>query len=330
VSRVVAAPDKFRGSATAPAVAEAVAAAVLRSGGECTRLPLADGGEGTLDAFGGGNRTTTVTGPLGRPVRALWRLDGKSAVLEAAQACGLVLAGGPEHNDPVAATTRGVGELVAAAVAAGARSVLLGVGGSATTDGGDGAVAALSGTDLSGIDLQVCCDVTTRFTDAARVFGPQKGATGRQVEQLTARLAALRARYREQFGVDVDRIPGSGAAGGLAGGLLAVGGRLAPGFDTVADRCGLDAALAGASLVVTGEGRLDATSLAGKVVGGVLRRAAAMRVPVLVVAGTVEGGLPLPSGVAVVDLTERFGGDRSWGDPCGCVRAAVTEYLSSR
>ncbi len=327
MSRIVAAPDKFRGSATAPAVADAVADAVAGSGRECIRLPLADGGEGTLDALGGGNRTTIVTGPLGLPVPARWRLEGAAAVLEAAQACGLVLAGGAKGNDPVSATTRGVGELLAAAAGAGARTVLIGVGGSATTDGGEGAVDALSGTDLSAIDLQVCCDVTTRFTEAARVFAAQKGASAHQVDALSTRLRNLRARYRDEFGVDVDRVPGSGAAGGLAGGLLALGARLLPGFDAVADRRGLDAALAGADLVVTGEGRLDVTSLAGKVVGGVLRRAAAARIPVLVLAGTVDDGLVLPSGVGVVDLTRRFGSKRSWRDPCGCVRAAVTEYL---
>jgi glycerate kinase len=327
VTRIVAAPDKFRGSATAREVADAVAEAV--AGDECLRVPLADGGEGTLDVLGGGNRVSTVPGPLGRPVRARWRLDASCAVIESAQACGLLLAGGAEQNDPVAATTRGVGELVAAAVGEGAHHVLLGVGGSATTDGGAGALAALAATDLSGVDLRVCCDVTTRFTEAARVFAPQKGASAEQVRRLTARLRELRVRYRRQFGIDVDDVPGSGAAGGLAGGLLAVGARLVPGFDAVADRLGLDAALAGADLVVTGEGRLDGTSLAGKVVGGVLRRSAAAAVPVLVLAGTVDAEVVLPSGVAVVDLTRTFGPERSWRDLPGCVREAVTERLGA-
>jgi glycerate kinase len=327
VGPIVAAPDKFRGTATAPEIADAVAQAAEARGIGCVRVPLADGGEGTLDAFGGANRAATVTGPRGEPVRAGWRLHGDLAVVETAQACGLVLAGGAEHNDPVGATTRGVGELIAAAVRAGARRVLVGVGGSATTDGGAGALAALAGTDLTGVGVLVCCDVTTRFTDAARVFGPQKGATPEQVRLLTARLRELRARFRERHGVDVEDVPGSGAAGGLAGGLVTVGARLVPGFDTVADAVGLDRALGGAALAVTGEGRLDATSLAGKVVAGVLRRAAAAGTPVLVVAGTVDDDVDLPAGATLVDLTRRFGAERSWQDPRGCVRDAVAEAL---
>jgi glycerate kinase len=327
VGPIVAAPDKFRGSATAREVAEAVAEAAEAAGYECLRLPLADGGEGTLEALGGANRSLTVTGPLGRPVDARWRLTGDGAVLEAAQACGLDLAGGAEGNDPVRATTRGVGELLAAAAHGGARRVLLGVGGSATTDGGAGALEALAGTDISRLDVRVCCDVSTRFTDAARVFAPQKGADDERVRLLTRRLHELRARYRERFGVDVDEVPGSGAAGGLAGGLLAIGARLVSGFETIADLVGVDEALAGARLVVTGEGRLDETSRAGKVVGGVLRRAVAAGVPVLVLAGSVQDDLAVPSGVTVVDLTRRFGGERSWRDPRGCIRDATAEKL---
>jgi glycerate kinase len=324
---VVAAPDKFRGSATAAEVAAAVAEAVHSVGGTCRQLPLADGGEGTLEALGGSNRTATVTGPLGVPVRAAWRLSGTSAVIESAKACGLDLVGGAAGNDPVAATTRGVGELLAVAARAGARRILVGVGGSATTDGGLGAISALKGVDLSAVRVQVCCDVATRFTDAARVFAPQKGATPEQVALLTRRLEQLQIRYRREFAVDVDAVPGSGAAGGLAGGLRAVGARLVPGFATVADELGLDRALDGADLVVTGEGRLDVTSSAGKVVGGVVQRAAAFGVPVLVLAGSADQQHPLPPDVAVVDLSARFGPNRSWQDPLGCVREAVRDYL---
>ena len=146
---------------------------------------MSDGGEGLLDVFGGGNRTTVVTGPLGSPVEAAWRIDRRTAVIEMARASGLVLAGGAEGNDPLAATTRGTGELIAKAIEQGARTVLVGLGGSATTDGGLGAIEALgSPARLGPIDLQVACDVRTRFVDAAAVFAPQKGATPAQVRLL--------------------------------------------------------------------------------------------------------------------------------------------------
>ena len=156
-ARVLAAPDKFRGTLTAPAAAAAIAAGVRLASAEmsgkaavagsdavpvgpCHEVPLADGGEGTLDALGGANRTTTVTGPLGQPASAPWRIDGRRAVIEMALASGLELAGGAQGNDPMAATTRGTGELILAAIRAGARDILVGVGGSATTDGGAGAL----------------------------------------------------------------------------------------------------------------------------------------------------------------------------------------------
>ncbi|MET0160916.1 MAG: glycerate kinase, partial [Acidimicrobiales bacterium] len=141
--RVLAAPDKFRGTASAPDVATAIARAVAAVGGTADEAPLADGGEGTLQALGGANRTTTVTGPLGDPVVAEWRLDRRSAVIEMAQASGLEVVGGPEGNDAVAASTYGTGELIAAAVERGAREIVVAVGGSATTDGGLGALRAL-------------------------------------------------------------------------------------------------------------------------------------------------------------------------------------------
>ena len=330
--RLLAAPDKFRGSATGPQVAAAVAAAAQEHGHTCVQLPLADGGEGMLEAFGGPNRTTEVTGPLGAPVLAGWRLDEGWAVLESALASGLVLAGGAEHNDPVHATSRGTGELLAAAIAAGATEVTVGVGGSAMTDGGRGAVEVLAGLGrLDGTGdapaVSVCCDVTTRYLDAAPVFGPQKGATPEQVTMLRERLAADAAWLEAEFGVDVREVPGSGAAGGLAGGLAALGARLVPGFAHIADTVGLPARLAEADLVVTGEGRLDATSYAGKVVGGVLRQAAEAGVPVLVVAGMVDEDVA--GRARAVSLVERFGLQASMADAAGCVRVAVSEVLAS-
>ena len=334
---LLAAFDKFRGSATAADLDEAAAAAAAVAGWTATCLPMADGGEGLLDAVRGDLRTATVAGPLGDPVEAPFRIgtaagvDGPVAVVEMAAASGLVLAGGAEGNDPEAATTRGTGELVLAAARAGARQVVVGCGGSATTDGGLGAVEVLAGRpELVGVELVVACDVTTPFVDAARVFGPQKGAGPDAVGRLTDRLERLAAHYLERFGLDVRPIPGAGAAGGLAGGLTALGGRLVSGFDLVADLSGLDAALDVATLVVTGEGRLDATSLAGKVVGGLLGRVGGRR-PVLVVVGDRAGDLApgaLGEAVELVSLTERFGAAASLARPAALVGEVVAGALA--
>ena len=213
---VLACADKFRGTLTASEFGEAVAAGA--EGHEVVIQPLADGGEGTLDAFGGPNRRTTVTGPLGDPVDAAWRLSGGRAVIEMARASGLSLVGGADGNDPLEATTAGTGELIAKAVEAGAREIIVGLGGSATTDGGLGALRALPAPSrLRGVDLVVACDVETRFADAAQVFGPQKGATAAQIRLLTARLERLVDVYRSEHGADVADVVGGGAAGGLAG-----------------------------------------------------------------------------------------------------------------
>lgn len=324
---LLAAPDKFRGTATAAQVAEAIARAARDAGWRVETVPVADGGEGLLDCLGGANRTTTVTGPLGRPVAAGWRLDGPRAVVEMATASGLALTGG--RNDPLAATTRGTGELVRAAVAAGATDVVVGAGGSATTDGGLGAVEVLR--DLApldgsrGVRVTVATDVTTTFVDAARVFGPQKGADAAQVGVLTARLTDLAGRYRAEFGVDVTALPGGGAAGGLAGGLAALGAGIRPGFALVADLLGLPARVAAADLVVTGEGRFDATSLLGKVTGSVVDLCRTAGTPVVVVAGAADGtDTPAP----VVSLTERFGAERALADPLGCLAELVPALLA--
>jgi glycerate kinase len=285
-------PDKFKGSISAPDAAAAMEAGLVRAGfGQIASVPLADGGEGTLDALvaarGGSRRQTTVTGPLGDPVDAEWALlPGGVAVVEMARASGLALM--PRVRDPLRASTRGTGELIAAAIRSGARSVIVGVGGSATTDGGLGALEAL-GWSLGAVPVTVACDVSTPFVDAATVFAPQKGATAAQVALLARRLASLAEQYEQRTGVDVRDLPGAGAAGGLAGGLAAIGAHLEPGFDVVATAVGLDRALDDdVDLVVTGEGRFDATSFAGKVVGGVLEWSADSGVPhVAVIAGQV-------------------------------------------
>ena len=322
--RVVVAPDKFRGTLSAHAAASAIAAPLRAAGHDVVEVPMADGGEGTLEVLGGANRTTTVTGPLGDPVDAGWRLSARRAVIEMARASGLGLV---EDRDAVAASTVGTGELIAAAVEAGATHVLVGLGGSATTDGGSGALRALTPTSrLRGVRIDVACDVTTRFTDAARVFAPQKGATPAQVEFLSRRLEALVDRYRDEYGLDVSELEGAGAAGGLAGGLACVGAQLVPGVELVAEAVGLPELLEGADLVVTGEGHLDVESFEGKVVGGVADLAASAGVPCVAVVGDAD---PVPSPVPVVSLVERFGSDRALADAVGCLTEVAPALVAS-
>ncbi|MDP1820039.1 MAG: glycerate kinase [Acidimicrobiales bacterium] len=327
--RLVAAPDKLRGTATAAEVAEVVAQVARESGWSCDPVPLADGGEGTLEALGGANRSTVVTGPLGQPVEAAWRLDGRTAVIEMARASGLELVGGAEGNDPVAASTAGTGELVLAALDAGAHRVIVGVGGSATTDGGLAALRVLHPLGrLKGVDLIVACDVRTGFLDAAEAFAGQKGASPAQVKLLQRRLERLVQVYRTEHGVDVTTLEGAGAAGGLAGGLAAAGATLVSGFDVVADELELYDRIEGSDLVVTAEGFLDAMSFEGKVVGGVAGMAAAAGVPVVAVAGQVFDGAE--QRIEAVSLTDRFGEERARTDTLACVAEVVEELIASR
>jgi glycerate 2-kinase len=326
--RVVAAPDKLRGTATAAEVAAAVGRAADRAGWTCDEVPMADGGEGTLDVLGGPNRTAVVTGPLGGRVEADWRLDGRTAVVEMARASGLLLAGGPEGNDPIAASTAGTGQLIAAAVEAGATRVIVGVGGSATTDGGLAALRALQPLGrLRGIELVVACDVRTRFLDAAEVFGPQKGATAAQVALLRRRLERLAQVYLDDHGVDVTALDGAGAAGGLAGALAAAGARLVPGVDLVADEVHLDQRIEGADLVVTAEGFLDAQSFEGKVVGGVAGLARSLEVPVVAIVGQVFD--EVAGRIRAVSLTERFGPERAVSETAACIEEVAAELLAT-
>ena len=330
MARVVVAPDKFRGTATAAELVEAVLQAARAAGWEATGVPMADGGEGTLDVFGGPNRITTVSGPLGDPVDAEWRLDRRRAVIEMARASGLALVGGAEGNDPVAASTFGTGELISAAIDAGARRILVGLGGSASTDGGLGALRALPPPPrLRGLDLVVACDVRTAFVDAAEVFAPQKGATPAQVELLGRRLERLVEVYRDEYGIDVAGLVHGGAAGGLGGGLAAVGATLVDGFELISEEVGLPEAMEDADLVVTGEGHLDGESFDGKVVGGVTSLAAELGVPCLVVVGSVDPDLDRShlEGFDVVDLTASVGEHAARTETCTHVAAAVTERL---
>lgn len=335
---MLVAPDAFKGTATAAEMSAGMSEGALKAGWVPDSCPLSDGGEGFLDVLGllGGElEAQVVTGPLGEPVDAVWRLAGDLAVVESSRASGLVLAGGAEGNDPVGATSRGTGQLIVAALACGATRILVGVGGSATTDGGLGALEAIDEAGgIDGAEVIVACDVTVGFLEAARIFGPQKGAGPEQIEQLDDRLCELAARYRRR-GVDLDGVSGSGAAGGLAGGLVVAGARIVAGFDLVAGLVGLDARIEAARLVLTGEGRLDSTSWSGKVVSGVAARAGAAGRPVIAIAGQVAKDALSDSRhpaalVQVLDMSELFGLDRARSDAPGCAALATETVLRSR
>ena len=249
-----------------------------------------------MSAWAGPNRRDTVTGPLGRPLDAGWRLDGDLAVIESAAASGLVLAGGAEDNDPWGATSRGVGELIALALDAGAARVLVGMGGSAMTDGGRGAIEALGDrVPFPAGRVVVLTDTTVTFAEAARVFAPQKGADGAMVARLTARLETDATDWTVRFGRDVRATPRTGAAGGLSGALFAAGADLVDGAASIADALGLVAAVAAADLVLTGEGAFDATTQAGQGPGHVCARATAHAAAALVAAGAARRASARPA-----------------------------------
>jgi len=320
---VLCCPDKFRGSLTAPEAAAAMCLGVERAGFEAQPLPLADGGEGTLAAILGSRegtvQSTRVTGPDGSPVEAEWAaLADGTAIVEMARASGLALVA---RNDALSATTYGSGELIAAAIAHGCRRVIVGVGGSATTDGGLGALDALGWT-LHGVAVEVACDVTTTFLDAPAIFGPQKGASPADIALLAERLRDLARRFEELSGADVVALPGSGAAGGLAGGLAAIGARLVNGFDVVANATGFEAALEASSAVLTGEGKVDASTLTGKAVARVLDAARAAERPAAVIAGGIARGLEL--GAPARALTA-MGSGNTFRDAPALVEAAAFE-----
>jgi glycerate 2-kinase len=328
--RVVVAPDSFKGSLDARAVAAAIGAGVRDAIPDAVVVerPVADGGEGLLDvllpALGGEKRITSVCGPLpGQTVEAAWGYVAgeRLAIIEMARAAGLTLVP-PERRDPRITTTYGFGELIVAALDAGAERVLVGIGGTATNDGGAGMAEALgvrfldqdgnrigrggaslcglARIDTSGSDgrmartsVVVASDVGNPLTGpegASAVYGPQKGATPAMVEELDRCMERYRQVIREQAGVDVQTIRGSGAAGG-AGAALAVfcKAQMRSGIDVVLDAIGFEKCLEGADLVITGEGRLDAQTKSGKALDGILRRARASGVPVAAVVGSMEG-----------------------------------------
>jgi glycerate kinase len=316
--RILIAPDSFKGSLSSVAVARALADGWARARpADTIRLcPLADGGEGTLEAVataGGWEwREAVVADPLGRPIHARWlsSADRRRAIIEMAQASGLSRLAGSEL-DAVAATSVGTGELIRIAIDDGADSVVLGIGGSATTDGGAGLLRALGAVadrdrataDVSGMDarlarvhLAVACDVSNPLlgpSGAAATYGPQKGASAADVVELERRLAAFADALEAACGGRFRETPGAGAAGGVGFGLLAVADRfgsfaLRPGVDLVMEATDFPAGLAEADLVITGEGRIDAQTAFGKTALGVARHAAAAGVPCIAVGGGVE------------------------------------------
>ena len=281
------APDSFKGTFSAQQVAAALAAGLRDSGRAAVEMPVADGGEGTIDALlstlAGELRTAQVSDPLGRPLEAAFALidGGRTGIVEMAKASGLGLVA-EDERDAWAASTRGTGELIVAAVEAGVERVIVTVGGSATTDGGAGALEALEEAGTT-IEMDVLCDVRTPFEDAPRVFGPQKGADAALVRELEQRLDRLAAAFRR----DPRGRPMTGCAGGLSGGLWAQhGARLRHGPAYVLDALGFDEQMRASAFVVTGEGRIDDQTLQGKLVGELATRARQAGVPCHAVVGS--------------------------------------------
>lgn len=325
--KIIVSPDSFKGSLSASQAAESIGTGVRRAApdAEIVLIPLADGGEGTVESFvtavGGRILAVTATGPMGTPVDAFIGLLGDgTAVVEMAAASGLTLV--PDRKrDPMLATSYGTGELITAALDAGCTNLILGIGGSATNDGGIGMVQAHGGRfidesgdevgaggrelirvrsiDLSNLDprlkqtsITVACDVENPLTGpngASAMFGPQKGATPEMIRELDAGLHNLADAIRRDMGVDIENTPGAGAAGGMGAAAVALlGARLQPGIEIMLSATHFHSVLDGASAVFTGEGRVDSQTLQGKVINGVLAASAARRVPVIVLAGSIE------------------------------------------
>lgn len=325
------APDSFKGSMTAMQAATCIEKGLRKALGNITvvKVPMADGGEGTAktiaDATGGRMVRRTVTGPLGQPVKASFGLsgDGRTAVIEMAEASGLALLR-PAQRNPMRTSTRGTGELISHALKPGVKHLLVGIGGSATNDGGMGMARALgvrfldkrgrdvaeggrglarvAAIDMSGRDprlaqvrVEVACDVNNPLTGprgAAQVYAPQKGATPEMVAQLDAGLANLAAVIKRDLGKDVLKVPGAGAAGGLGAGLMAfLDGELRPGIAIVIDSVQLAKRLKGCHLVITGEGRMDGQTAHGKTPAGVAGVAKSLGLPVIAICGCLGPGV---------------------------------------
>jgi glycerate kinase len=325
--KIAIAPNAFKGSLTAAEAAACIERGLRRAlrGLSIVKLPMADGGDGTLPAIvaatGGQTVPWRVSDPLGRSIRSVFGVtgDGRTAVIEMALASGLALLK-PSERNPMLTTSRGTGELIRAALDRRVREIVIGIGGSATNDGGmglaralgarfldgrnrelpdcGGALGRLARIDVSGLEarlkqtnISVACDVDNPLCGprgAARVYGPQKGATPAMVKQLDAGLKRLAAVMRDDLGVKVADLPGAGAAGGLGAGLVGVlNARLRPGVDVVTHAIGLEGKLTGCDLVITGEGRLDGQTIFGKAPAGVARIARKLGIPVIGICGSL-------------------------------------------
>ncbi|MEW4211572.1 glycerate kinase [Priestia megaterium] len=328
--KIVIAPDSFKESLTALHVCEALEKGIKTHfpNAEISKVPMADGGEGTVqslvDATGGQIIQAKVTGPLGKEVEAFYGIlgDGKTAVIEMAAASGLHQVPMDERN-PLITTTRGTGELILKALDQKVKHIIIGIGGSATNDGGAGMAKALGAkllntngaeikegggslNQLAAIDLtnfdsrlaevkvEVACDVDnplTGATGASAVFGPQKGATPDMVKQLDRNLAHYAAVIEKEMDIHIQNVPGAGAAGGLGGGLLAfLSAELKPGVDIVIEATQLESYIKNADLVITGEGRIDGQTIYGKTPIGVAKTAKKHSVPVIAIAGSIGVG----------------------------------------
>lgn len=332
--KVVIAPDSFKEALSADEAARAIARGVRAAipEAEIDRIPMADGGEGTvralIEATGGQYHASNVTGPLGLPVTAEWGMlgdDTRTAILEMAAASGLALVPEKQRN-PERTTTLGTGQLVTAALDAGARKIIVGIGGSATNDGGTGAAqvwnirfldvdgnelaSGMTGGDLqriaridmtprdprlNSVPIRVACDVNNPLTGpsgAAAIYGPQKGATPKQVQRLDAGLGHLADVIQRDLHRNIRDFPGAGAAGGLGAGLVAfAGAEIAPGIDLILEATRFAERIAGADLILTGEGRLDRQSTMGKTIAGIARCAGRLNIPVIALAGQLGDGV---------------------------------------
>jgi glycerate 2-kinase len=348
--KIVIAPDSYKESLTALEVATEIEAGfrAVFPDAEYIKLPMADGGEGTVAAMvaatGGTLVEVYITGPLGEPVKACYGLTGdrKTAIIEMAAASGLALVA-PDLRNPLKTTTRGTGELIKAALDAGISHLIIGIGGSATNDGGvgmlqalgvrlldqagreigfgGGQLANLDRIDISSMDtrLEACkieaaCDVNNPLTGpkgASAIFGPQKGATPEMVSQLDASLARYADLISRDLGVQVDTVPGAGAAGGMGAALLAFfGAQLRPGIEIIIEAVGLEAHVRNADLVITGEGRIDSQTILGKTPIGVARMAKRYGKPVIGIAGCLasDAGVVHEYGIdAVFSVLSRAG-----------------------
>ena len=326
--KIAIAPNAFKGSLTATQAADCIERGIGKALPDCitVKIPMADGGDGTVlaivDATGGRQVKCSVSDPRGRKIRSAFGLtgDGRTAVIEMALASGLALLKPGERN-PLLTSTRGTGELIRAALDLGVKEILIGIGGSATNDGGmgmaralgvrfldarnrelddnGGALTELACIDLSALDgrlkgvtVDVACDVNNPLfgpRGAARVYSPQKGATPAMVEQFDKGLRRLASVIKKDLGVEVAKLPGAGAAGGLGAGLVAfLGGRMRPGAELVTRVVGLEGKLAGCDLVITGEGRLDGQTAFGKAPAGVAKVAKRLGIPVIAICGSLS------------------------------------------